>query len=96
MAISQTHCVMAQFSSFLGKRVQIQYQAGGRLVPATGVLVADSGRSVFLEEHFARQNGAKQFRWEIPYQCIGLIEHDAPLVDAVATPAGFSSALATD
>ena len=61
---------MAQFSSYLGKRVQIQYQAGGRLVPATGVLVADSGRSVFLEEHFARQNGAKQFRWEIPYQVI--------------------------
>jgi len=88
---------MAQFSRFLGKRVQIQYQTGSRYVPATGVLVADSGRSVFLEEHFARQSGAKHFRWEIPYQCIGLIEHDAPMVDAVVAPsAELPSAPAAD
>lgn len=72
---------MAQFSSFLGRRVHVEYRAGGRSVPATGVLVADSGRSIFLEEHFTRHAGVKQFRWEIPYSCIVRMEDDAPLVD---------------
>ena len=78
---------MAQFSNFLGRRVQVYYQTGSRYVPASGVLVADSGRSVFLEEEFTRPTGAKQFRWEIPYQCIALMEDDAKMVDAYVPPA---------
>lgn len=74
---------MAQFSSFLGRRVHVEYRAGGRSVPATGVLVADSGRSIFLEEHFTHPAGTKQFRWEIPYQCIVRMEDDPPMVDAL-------------
>ncbi len=73
---------MAQFSSFLGRRVHVVYRTAGKSVPATGVLVADSGRSIFLEEHFTRPAGTKQFRWEIPYQCIVHMEDDPPLVDA--------------
>ncbi len=76
---------MAQFSNFLGRRVQVQYRTGSACVPASGVLVADSGRSVFLEETFSRHSGVKQFRWEIPYQCIADIAHlDAEHVDLPA------------
>ncbi len=39
-------------------------------MPATGVLAADSGKSIFLEEHFSQHGRVKSFRWEIPYQCI--------------------------
>lgn len=79
---SQTGFIMAQFSSYLGRRVQVRYRAGQNSVPATGVLVADSGRSVFLEEHFAQRTGRKQFRWEIPYQCIERVEaSEAPAAD---------------
>ena len=61
---------MAQYASFLGKRVEVHYRAGVKHIPATGTLVADSGRSVFLQEHFPSQGGVRSFRWEIPYQCI--------------------------
>jgi phage-related protein len=43
------------------------------------VLVADSGRSVFLEEHFSRTTGVKQFRWEIPYACIVSLWENSPV-----------------
>lgn len=84
VSLSQTGAIMAQFSQFIGRRVQVQYQAGNNLVPAIGVLVADSGRSVFLEEHFARHTGVKQFRWEIPYQCILHMDDEEPMINAIA------------
>ncbi len=43
---------MARYSAFLGRRVEVQYRAGDILLPASGTFVADSGRSIFLEEHF--------------------------------------------
>ncbi len=46
------------------------YRAGDIFLPATGVLAADSGKSIFLEEHFCQHGRVKSFRWEIPYQCI--------------------------
>lgn len=61
---------MAEFAQYVGKRVELHYQAGEKCLPAAGLLVADSGRSVFLEEQFARAAGVRQFRWEIPYSCI--------------------------
>ena len=39
-------------------------------LPATGTLAADSGKSIFLEEHFGQQHQVKTFRWEIPYESI--------------------------
>lgn len=70
---------MARYSIFVGKRVEVCYKAGGNQLPATGMLVADSGRSVFLEEQFRQSTGVKRFRWEIPYQCIvRLNEHSVP------------------
>lgn len=75
---------MARFSDFLGRRVLVHYRAGTSPIPACGVLVGDTGRAVFLEENLAEHSGVKQFRWEIPYDCIGSMrmDDDEPLVDA--------------
>lgn len=65
---------MARFSAFLGRRVQVQYRAGDILLPASGTLVADSGRSIFLEQNLEQRGQRKHFRWEIPYQYLVRIE----------------------
>lgn len=65
---------MARYSAFLGRRVQVQYRAGDILLPASGIFVADSGRSIFLEQHFEQRGKHGHFRWEIPYQCLVRIE----------------------
>ena len=61
---------MARYSAFLGSFVDVQYRAGDICLPASGTLVADSGRSIFLEQHYEQHGQPKNFRWEIPYQCI--------------------------
>lgn len=61
---------MAQYSKLLGQRVEVEYRAGDVLLAATGKLAADSGKSIFLEEHSEHKGKAKTFRWEIPYPCI--------------------------
>lgn len=61
---------MARYSAFLGRRVEVQYRAGDILLPASGTFVADSGRSIFLEQQFEQRGQHKHFRWEIPYQYI--------------------------
>jgi hypothetical protein len=48
----------------------VTYRAGDILLPATGSLAADSGKSIFLEESYQQKNNVKTFRWEIPYPCI--------------------------
>ncbi|HVS89153.1 MAG TPA: hypothetical protein VHF01_13160 [Candidatus Acidoferrum sp.] len=77
---------MARYSAFLGRRVEVQYRAGDILLPASGTFVADSGRSIFLEQHFEQRGQEKQFRWEIPYQYIVRIQ-DLEVVDASPNPA---------
>ena len=61
---------MARYSVFLGRRVEVQYRAGDILLPASGTFVADSGRSIFLEQSFELRGSQRHFRWEIPYQYI--------------------------
>ena len=61
---------MARYPGLLGRRIEVIYRAGGILLPATGNLAADSGNSIFLEEHYQHQGDVKTFRWEIPYACI--------------------------
>lgn len=65
---------MARYSAFLGRRVEVQYRAGDILLPASGTFVADSGRSIFLEQSFEQRGVQKHFRWEIPYQYIVRME----------------------
>jgi hypothetical protein len=78
---------MARYSAFLGRRVEVQYRAGDILLPASGTFVADSGRSIFLEQIFEQRGSQKHFRWEIPYQYIVRLEEKAE-------PAGPSSSTA--
>jgi hypothetical protein len=76
---------MARYSALLRRRVEVQYRAGDILLPASGTLVADSGRSIFLEQNLTQQGGQqKYFRWEIPYQYIVRIE-DRPEALKIAT-----------
>jgi hypothetical protein len=65
---------MARYSAFLGRRVEVHYRAGDILLPASGTFVADSGRSIFLEQSFVQRGQQKHFRWEIPYQYIVRLE----------------------
>ncbi len=70
---------MAAYSHFLGRRVTVQYRAGDILVPASGTFVADSGRSIFLEQHIEQRGKRSYFRWEIPYGYIHRIEEVSEL-----------------
>jgi hypothetical protein len=65
---------MARYSGFLGRRVEVHYRAGDILLPASGTFVADSGRSIFLEQSFSQRGQQRHFRWEIPYQYIVRLE----------------------
>jgi hypothetical protein len=93
---------MARYSAFLGRRVEVHYRVGDILLPASGTFVADSGRSVFLEQHLTQHGQEKNFRWEIPYQYIVRLEEvkdqppiaagksDTPPPKIVAAKAGLS------
>jgi hypothetical protein len=94
LAASETECNMARYSAFLGRRVEVQYRAGDILLPASGTFVADSGRSIFLEQHFEQRGTEKHFRWEIPYQYIVRIE-EKPEPPPEAAPGHGSSSPAT-
>jgi hypothetical protein len=47
------------------------------LLSASGTFSADSGRSIFLEQHVEQRGTRKYFRWEIPYPYIYRIEAEA-------------------
>ena len=89
---------MARYSVFLGRRVEVQYRAGDILLPASGIFVADSGRSIFLEQNFEQRGQHKHFRWEIPYQCLVRIiekpnaEAGVPDTAASGSPAATAEA----
>jgi len=61
---------MARYSALIGRRVEVRYRAGEIVLPATGTLAADSGKSIFLEESYHQLGQVKTFRWEIPYPSI--------------------------
>ena len=65
---------MASFAQFLGRKVTVQYRVGDVMLPASGTFAADSGRSIFLEQHVEQHGKRSYFRWEIPYQYIHKIE----------------------
>ncbi len=48
----------------------MSYRAGDIVLPATGKLAADSGKSIFLEESYRQLGHVQTFRWEIPYPSI--------------------------
>jgi hypothetical protein len=76
---------MARYSAFLGRWVEVHYRAGDILMPASGTFVADSGKSIFLEQHLEQRGQNRQFRWEIPYQYIVRLEEPGK-PETVVTP----------
>jgi len=79
---------MARYSAFLGRKVEVQYRAGDILLPASGTFVADSGRSIFLEQSFEQRGSQRHFRWEIPYQYIVRLEERVEPPQASASSSG--------
>ena len=75
---------MARYSVLLGRRVEVHYRAGDIVLPASGILVADSGRSIFLEQSLVQRGQARHFRWEIPYQFIVRLEEKSEGEDSPA------------
>ncbi|HXJ05443.1 MAG TPA: hypothetical protein VNH65_10115 [Candidatus Acidoferrum sp.] len=84
---------MARYSAFLGRKVEVQYRAGDILLPASGTFVADSGRSIFLEQKFEQRGSARHFRWEIPYQYIVRLEEKREAMVAAGSISGSSARL---
>lgn len=85
---------MARYSAFLGRRVEVQYRAGDILLPASGTFVADSGRSIFLEQKLELRGSHKHFRWEIPYQYIVRLEEKAAPAEAAGTAGNAAACVA--
>jgi hypothetical protein len=77
---------MASYAQFLGRKVTVQYRVGDVLLPASGTFAADSGRSIFLEQHVEQRGKRSYFRWEIPYQYIHRIEEAPEITEQRATP----------
>lgn len=59
-----------RYSALLGKRVEAYYRAGDLQMSAVGDLVADNGKSIFVEERFSQSGKGKTLRVEIPYDYI--------------------------
>jgi hypothetical protein len=76
---------MARYSAYLGRKVEVHYRAGDVCLPASGTFVADSGRSIFLEQRFQQRGLERTFRWEVPYAYIIRIE-ELPSEPAPARP----------
>jgi len=77
---------MASFAQFLGRKVTVQYRVGDALLPASGTFAADSGRSIFLEQHVEQRGKRSYFRWEIPYQYIHRIEEAGEIPESTEVP----------
>jgi len=64
----------------------VTYRAKDIVLPATGNLSADSGKSIFLEESYQQKTGTRTFRWEIPYPCILELRECPEIPRPTATP----------
>ena len=54
----------------VGKRVEAYYRASDLNMSAVGILVADTGKSISIEERFSQSGREKILRVEIPYEYI--------------------------
>jgi len=61
---------MTPYSSLLGKRVEAHYRASDLQLSAAGTLVADSGKSIYIEDQYLQNGREKKMRLEIPYHFI--------------------------
>lgn len=58
---------MPDFTSLIGKRVEVNYRAGDIRMTATGTLAVDSGEFIRIEDRLSQSGREKTVRVEIPY-----------------------------
>jgi hypothetical protein len=58
---------MARYSALVGKRVEVHYRAGDLQLSTVGTLESDTGKAIFVQEHFSSGGKEKTMRVEIPY-----------------------------
>jgi hypothetical protein len=75
---------MSRFISFMGKRVEAQYRVADIRQKSVGTLVADTGRSIVVEERILQGERKKTMRVEIPYEYVIRIT-EAPQSSEVPT-----------
>lgn len=61
---------MKRFVSLVGERVEVHYRASDLHLSVIGVLVADTGQSLVLEDRFVRGGSEKMMRVAIPYDYV--------------------------
>lgn len=59
-----------RYAALVGKRVEASYRASDLQLSAVGTLVADDGKSIFIEEQFSQSGKKQTLRVEIPYDYI--------------------------
>lgn len=58
---------MARYTAIVGKRVEVHYRAGDLQLSTAGTLESDTGKAIFVQEHFSSGGKEKTMRVEIPY-----------------------------
>jgi hypothetical protein len=79
---------MIRYSHSVGKRVEVVYRLKTIQQVIVGLLFADSGESIFLEQHLDQSGPAKTFRLKIPYHCIVRLNEINPSLTRSLPPAG--------
>jgi hypothetical protein len=82
---------MARYNVLLGKHIDVHYRASDIQLSASGTLVQDSGKSIFVEERFVQGGTTRTLRLEIPYPCIARISEHSDDPDALATSSSTQS-----
>jgi hypothetical protein len=61
---------VTRYAALLGKRVEAFYRAGDLQMSAIGLLAADNGKSISIEDRFSQYGRKKTLRVEIPYDYV--------------------------
>ncbi len=69
---------MIRYAPLVGKRVEVVYRLGTIHLLAAGLLLADSGESIFVEQRLDQEGAFKTFHLKIPYHCILRLSEIAP------------------
>jgi hypothetical protein len=77
---------MNRYAALVGKRVEVSYRLVNTHQKSAGTLVADTGESIFIEEHFSQGERKKTIRVEIPYEYVIRIVEAADAADSEAPP----------
>jgi hypothetical protein len=81
---------MARYTALVGKRVEAHYRAGDLQLSTIGTLASDTGKAIFVQEHFSSGGKDKTMRMEIPYAYVirvAEVREDAAQPRAVSKPA---------